>query len=131
MENNEQQATAAAETALVKEDFKRIIETLLFITDRPISLARLSHTAEVNDIDLTREIVEDLRRDYAARAVQILEVGGGWQMATKPEYGRWVRKLFNEKMTSKLSPAALETLAIIAYKQPITRAEIEAIRGGR
>jgi len=131
MENNEPQtATAQQEAVLVKEDFKRIIETLLFITDRPVSLARLSQTAEVNDVNLTQEIVEELRREYAAaRAVQILEIGGGYQMATKPEYGRWVRKLFNEKMTSKLSPAALETLAIIAYKQPITRAEIEAIRG--
>ena len=130
MESNETQTTVV-ETSLVKEDFKRIIETLLFITDRPLSLARLSQVAEVNDTALTKEIIEDLMRDFAAtsRAVQILEVGGGWQMATKPEYGRWVRKLFNEKMTSKLSPAALETLAIIAYKQPITRAEIEAIRG--
>ena len=76
-------------------------------------------------------IIEELTREYAqtGRAVQIVEVGGGFQMATKPEYGRWVRKLYNEKMTTKLSNAALETLAIIAYKQPITRAEMESIRG--
>ncbi len=61
--------------------------------------------------------------------MQVLEIGGGFQMSTKPEYGRWVRQLFNEKSSTKLSNAALETLAIIAYKQPITRAEIESIRG--
>ena len=61
--------------------------------------------------------------------MQIVEIAGGFQMATKPEYGRWVRRLYNEKMTTKLSNAALETLAIVAYKQPITRAEMGAIRG--
>jgi segregation and condensation protein B len=120
-----------AESQISREDFKKIIESLLFITDRPLSLARISQTAEVNNTALAREIIEELRQDYAAtgRAVQLVEIGGGWQMSTKPEYGRWVRKLFNEKMSAKLSPAALETLAIIAYKQPVTRAEIEAIRG--
>ena len=62
-------------------------------------------------------------------AIQIMEIAGGYQMCTKPEYGRWVRRLYNEKMTTRLSNAALETLAIIAYKQPLTRAEMEAIRG--
>ncbi len=123
--------TNPAEELLVKEDYKRIIENLLFITDRPLSAAKISQVAEVNNIQLTRDIIGQLQQEYAdtARAIQIVELGGGFQMATKPEYGRWVRKLFNEKMTAKLSPAALETLAIIAYKQPVTRAEIEAIRG--
>ena len=133
-EQQPQQAAAQtnpAEELLVKEDYKRIIENLLFITDRPLSAAKISQVAEVNNIQLTRDIIGQLQQEYAdtARAIQIVELGGGFQMATKPEYGRWVRKLFNEKMTAKLSPAALETLAIIAYKQPVTRAEIEAIRG--
>jgi segregation and condensation protein B len=127
------QAQTEPENALAQErdNFKKVIETLLFITDRPLSLAKLSQVSEVNDAVLTRDIVEEIRRAYAAAssAVQILEIGGGFQMATKPEYGRWVRKLFNEKTAARLSPAALETLAIIAYKQPLTRAEIEAIRG--
>ena len=134
MENNpvtDTVQTNSAEDLLVREDYKRIIENLLFITDRPLSIAKISQVAEVNNIQLTREIVGQLQQEYAqtSRAIQILEIGGGFQMATKPEYGRWVRKLFNEKMTAKLSPAALETLAIIAYKQPVTRAEIESIRG--
>jgi segregation and condensation protein B len=131
METDKTQAQAAPENTLVKEDFKRIIESLLFITDRPLSVEKISQVAEVNNSDLAREIIEELRAEYASagRAVQISEIGGGFQMSTKPEYGRWVRKLYNEKMSTKLSSAALETLAIIAYKQPITRAEIEAIRG--
>ncbi|MDR1684404.1 MAG: SMC-Scp complex subunit ScpB [Elusimicrobiota bacterium] len=136
MENNEappqkETAQTAAEELLSKEDFKRIIENLLFITDRPLSPAKLSQTAQVHNAALTREIIRELQQDYAntGRAIQIVELGGGFQMATKPEYGRWVRALFNEKNTTKLSAAALETLAIIAYKQPVTRAEIEAIRG--
>jgi segregation and condensation protein B len=140
MDDNQQQSAqveqapqTGPENALVQErdNFKKVIETLLFITDRPLSLAKLSQVSEVNDAVLARDIVEELRRGYAAAssAVQILEIGGGFQMSTKPEYGRWVRKLFNEKMSGRLSPAALETLAIIAYKQPVTRAEIEAIRG--
>ena len=113
------------------EDYKKIIENLLFITDRPLTLAKLSQVAQVNDIALTGELVRLLQQEYAQtnRAIAIVEIGGGFQMSTKPEYGRWVRQLFNEKSSTKLSNAALETLAIIAYKQPITRAEIESIRG--
>lgn len=112
-------------------DAKKIIETLLFITDRPVKPGRLSEVVETVSAKQVLAIIEELTREYAqtGRAVQIVEVGGGFQMATKPEYGRWVRKLYNEKMTTKLSNAALETLAIIAYKQPITRAEMESIRG--
>ena len=120
-----------AETLLDSEDLKKIIETLLFITDRPLKPARLADIVEQADVRRVRELVTELQNEYAARgsAVQVVEIGGGFQMATKPEYGRWVRRLYNEKMTTKLSHAALETLAIVAYKQPITRAEMEAIRG--
>ena len=112
-------------------DAKKIIETLLFITDRPVKPGRLAEVVETVSAKQVLAIIEELTREYAqtGRAVQIVEVGGGFQMATKPEYGRWVRKLYNEKMTTKLSNAALETLAIIAYKQPITRADMESIRG--
>lgn len=113
------------------DDLKKIIETLLFITDRPVKPSRIADVVEAADARRVREIIRGLQEEYAAsgRAVQIVELGGGFQMSTKPEYGRWVRRLYNEKMTTKLSNAALETLAIVAYKQPITRAEMEAIRG--
>ena len=122
MENNE---------LLRSEDAKKIIENLLFITDRPLTPRRLAEVVEGIDAAAAMDIVTELQKEYSdtGRAVQIIEIGGGFQISTKPEYGRWVRKLYNEKMTAKLSNAALETLAIIAYKQPVTRAEVEAIRG--
>ena len=128
-ENQEKQENL--QDMLTGDDYKKIIENLLFITDRPLTLAKLSQVAQVNDIALTGELVRLLQQEYAQtnRAIAIVEIGGGFQMSTKPEYGRWVRQLFNEKSSTKLSNAALETLAIIAYKQPITRADLESIRG--
>ncbi|MDR0291400.1 MAG: SMC-Scp complex subunit ScpB [Elusimicrobium sp.] len=124
MENNETEL-------LRSEDAKKIIENLLFITDRPLTPRRLAEVVEGVDAAAATDIISQLQKEYTdtGRAVQIIEMGGGFQISTKPEYGRWVRKLYNEKMTAKLSNAALETLAIIAYKQPVTRAEVEAIRG--
>lgn len=123
--------TPETESLLQTDDLKKIVETLLFITDRPVKPSRLADVIDGTNTKQVREVIQTLQDEYVAqgRAVQIVEIGGGFQMATKPEYGRWVRKLYNEKMTTKLSTAALETLAIIAYKQPITRAEMEAIRG--
>lgn len=112
-------------------EFKQIIETLLFITDRPLKPGRIADVIDGSDARRVREMILEIQDDYIRKnsAVQVVELGGGFQMSTKPEYGRWVRRLYNEKMTAKLSNAALETLAIVAYKQPITRAEMEAIRG--
>lgn len=120
-----------APALLQSEDLQKIIETLLFITDRPVKVSRLVDVIENTTAKEVREAIQKLQDDYTVRgsAVQILEIAGGYQMCTKPEYGRWVRRLYNEKMTTRLSNAALETLAIIAYKQPLTRAEMESIRG--
>ena len=118
-------------TLLESEDLQIIIETLLFITDRPVKVSRLVDVIENTNAKEVREAITKLQDMYAVRgsAIQIMEIAGGYQMCTKPEYGRWVRRLYNEKMTTRLSNAALETLAIIAYKQPLTRAEMEGIRG--
>lgn len=114
-----------------REELSKAVETLLFITDQPLDIKKLCRVTETADEEAVRAAVAELQKLYLenSRAVQIIEVGGGWQMSTKPEYGRWVRRLFNEKLTMRLSAAALETLAIIAYRQPLTRAEIEVIRG--
>lgn len=110
---------------------KQIIENLLFITDRPLKPSRIAEVVETVNAKRVLEIIQELAKEYedTGRSIRILEIGGGYQMCTKPEYGRWVRRLYNEKMTTRLSNAALETLAIIAYKQPVTRAEMEMIRG--
>ena len=141
-ENQTPQSTAQApvETASAPEEkeqllesgeIKQIIENLLFITDRPLKPSRIAEVVEHISSKRVLEIIEELAKEYvdSGRAIRILEIGGGYQMCTKPEYGRWVRRLYNEKMTTRLSNAALETLAIIAYKQPVTRAEMEVIRG--
>lgn len=134
IENENTTAPADAEETpvlLQSEDLQKIVETLLFITDRPVKVSRMVDVIENTTAKEVREAIAKLQDDYAARnsAIHITEIAGGFQMVTKPEYGRWVRRLYNEKMTTKLSNAALETLAIIAYKQPLTRAEMEAIRG--
>ena len=118
-------------TLLESAEIKQIIENLLFITDRPLKPSRIAEVVEHISSKRVLEIIQELAREYVdtGRAIRILEIGGGYQMCTKPEYGRWVRRLYNEKMTTRLSNAALETLAIIAYKQPVTRAEMEVIRG--
>jgi len=114
-----------------QDELKKILEALLFITDQPITVERLAKVTEIAEKDRIRAAVAELQTAYleGGRAIQIVEVAGGYQMSTKPEFGRYVRKLYNERMTSRLSVAAMETLAIIAYRQPITRAEVETIRG--
>lgn len=130
-QSSTQTQSADKEMLLESADIKQIIENLLFITDRPLKPSRIAEVVESINAKRVLEIIQELSREYVdtGRAIRILEIGGGYQMCTKPEYGRWVRRLYNEKMTTRLSNAALETLAIIAYKQPVTRAEMEMIRG--
>ncbi|MEK6699521.1 MAG: SMC-Scp complex subunit ScpB [Nitrospirota bacterium] len=110
---------------------KSAIEALLFISGSPLTVDRLKGVFE----DATKERIEAqlgvIKQEYAARGAGLLlaEVAGGYQLATCPEYAGWIRKFKSVKVSTKLSRPALETLAIIAYKQPITRTEVEAIRG--
>jgi segregation and condensation protein B len=119
------------ERSMDDSELKKAVETLLFITDQPIPVSRMASVVGEPDAERVGQAVASLRQDYEGRgsAVQVLEIAEGWQMATRPEYAAHVRKLYSEKMTMRLSSAALETLSIIAYKQPLTRAEIEEIRG--
>jgi segregation and condensation protein B len=113
------------------EELRAQLETLLFITDHPLSLDALRKLTKVKDAARLGALVGEIRQklEDGASALQVLEVAGGFQMATRPAHAELVRKLFAERMTMRLSTAAHETLAIIAYKQPLTRAEIEDIRG--
>ncbi len=112
-------------------ELKKVLETLLFITDAPLPVSRISQLCEIKNKERLETLLQELRKSYdeEGRALQIMQVAGGWQLATRNEYGIWVRKLYQNKMTVRLTQAALETLCIIAYKQPLTRAEVEAIRG--
>ncbi|MFA6030669.1 MAG: SMC-Scp complex subunit ScpB [Elusimicrobiota bacterium] len=112
-------------------ELKQAVETLLFITDQPIKLERLAAAVGVKDVEPVCAAVAELQREYDERGsgVQIIEIAEGWQMATRSDLAKHVRRLYAERMTMRLSTAALETLSIIAYKQPLTRAEVEMIRG--
>ncbi|MFI5349724.1 MAG: SMC-Scp complex subunit ScpB [Elusimicrobiota bacterium] len=119
--------TPANDDALLR----RTLEGLLFITDRPLSAAELGKLVGVRDQDKIIGTVEELRRDLEAAnaGYRLIAVAEGWQMATRPELAPFMRKLFADRATMRLSTAAQETLSIIAYRQPLTRAEIEEIRG--
>ena len=112
-------------------ELRKAVETLLFIADSPVPLARLCQIVGEADADKVSGVISEIKREYdeAARGIQVVEIAEGFQMATRPEGAPFVRKLYSEKMTMRLSTAALETLSIVAYRQPITRAEIEEVRG--
>ena len=109
---------------------KPIVEALIFASPEPLTpktLYKLLDGETREDIDAA---LAELRADYdAPRGLQMVEVAGGYQIVTRPELHEWVRKLFHDRTTQKLSVQSLETLAVIAYKQPVTAAEIAEIRG--
>ncbi len=113
-----------------KEKFKNVVECLLFVTNRALPLAEIADIAGESQED-TQQIIDEIKADLESRptSIQLAQVAEGYQFATKEGYGYWVKKLYRDQTLFKLSQSALETLSIIAYKQPITRAEIEEIRG--
>jgi len=109
---------------------KAMLESLLFLSVEPVVLSELKKPLEMHENDL-KELAEELLDEYAARGGGILigKVAGGYMMTPNPEHNEWSKKLKGTGRAQRLSMAALETLAIVAYKQPITKAEIEEIRG--
>jgi segregation and condensation protein B len=107
-----------------------VVEAVLFASDEPLTAARLSNVVGTSARQI-RQYINNLNDKYKEKnnAFRIEQIAGGYQMLTLSPYNIWLKKLLRERSESKLSPAALETLAIISYKQPIIRADIEAIRG--
>jgi len=107
-----------------------VIEAVLFASDEPLTDSRLAGIVET-DTKQVRQHIKNLNERYHANnnAFRIERIAGGYQMLTLSPYNHWLKKLLRVRSDNKLSAAALETLAIIAYKQPIIRADIEAIRG--
>lgn len=107
-----------------------VVEAILFASDEPLSESRLAGIVETTAKQV-RDCVESLNARYEANhnAFRIDQIAGGYQMLTQPIYNSWLQKMVRVRSDNKLGPAAMETLAIIAYKQPIIRADIEAIRG--
>jgi segregation and condensation protein B len=112
------------------DDIKNIIESLLFVADEPLTIDRLKKIISGAESRELREVLEELGADYETRqgGFFLKQVAGGYQIRTRPEYMEWIKRLLQPKPL-RLSKAALETLAIIAYKQPVIRSDVEHIRG--
>ena len=125
--NDEREISTEEQTDLSAES---VVEAVLFASDEPLTAERLANIAE-SRVKPIRQHIKSLNEKYQANknTFRIEQVAGGYQMMTLSPYNHWLKKLLRARSDSKLSPAALETLAIIAYKQPVIRADIEAIRG--
>lgn len=108
-----------------------ILEALLFASDTPVEPERIREVLELPSPEAARELAESLRArlDDGGRPLQIVEVGGGYRMVTRPELAPWLVRLARARTRQRLSRPALETLAIVAYRQPVSRPEIDAVRG--
>jgi segregation and condensation protein B len=105
-----------------------IIESLLFASDKPVPLKKLAQVVELT-LEETMAELDALREEKnSIGSIQLIEVAGGWQLATKPQFSTYIRQL-RDAPRQRLSRAAFEVLAVVAYRQPVTRSEIEALRG--
>jgi segregation and condensation protein B len=119
----EDQAPASAE-------LKAILEALIFASPEPLTPKAIAKLLTSEPKESIEAALTELKRDYERPGgLQLVEVAGGYQIVTRPDLHEWVRKLFHERTTQKLSAQALETLAVVAYRQPITSAEINEVRG--
>ena len=111
--------------------FDTVIEAVLFASDEPLSSKRLVDIAEAGSVKQIVQCVKGLNKKYkqGGFSFRIEKIAGGYQMMTLPAFNPWLGKLLKVRTDNKLSPAALETLAVVAYKQPVIRADVEAIRG--
>jgi len=116
--------------AEVEPTAESVVEAVLFASDEPLSANRLANITETSARQINKHI-QNLNEKYKTNnhSFRIEQIAGGFQMMTLTTYNHWLKKLLRARDDSKLSQAAVETLAIIAYKQPIIRADIEAIRG--
>ncbi len=108
-----------------------VVEALLFASDTPVEADRIQEVLDLPSAALARALVLELKLRYEAedRGLQIVEVGGGFRMVTRPEVAPWLVRLAKSRTRSRLSRSALETLAIVAYRQPVSRPEIDVVRG--
>lgn len=113
-----------------KKIYFSIIESLLFVSGEPLKLRDIAAIIECS-IELAKEFIDELRRRYEIeeRGIKLININDEYQLVTKPQNTNYVQKLLKTNTRQSLSQAALETLAIIAYKQPITRVNIDEIRG--
>lgn len=129
------EAPAAVEAVVrgqhVRSDELARLEAALFLAREPLTTRRIAKLARLTDGTRARALLRELRQlqEAAGSAFRVEQIAGGYQLLTRGPFGPWVRRLHDQPTVSRLSPAALETLAIVAYRQPVTRADIESIRG--
>ena len=115
-----------------QDKIKYIIEAVLMVTDKPLNMAQIEalFVKDMGEVDreLIKAALEALKEDYRDRGIELKEVASGYRVQVRSEYAEWVNRMFEER-PPRYSRALLETLAIVAYRQPVTRAEIEDIRG--
>lgn len=113
------------------DKLKKILESLLFVSETPLSPKRVGSFLKDATVDEIQKALASLREEINQmdRSFQVLEIAEGFQLVTRPEYHKWAKELYKVISKTRLSKASMEALAIIAYKQPVTRAEVEAIRG--
>jgi segregation and condensation protein B len=119
------------EEAIAEPANAAALEALLLSTHSPLTAGRLAELLGLRGTKAVRSAIKDLNAQYEStgRSFRIEQVAGGFQLLTLPEFGDYLKKLHQKEIDAKLTKAALETLAIIAYKQPILRADVESIRG--
>ncbi len=110
---------------------KKIVEALIFASSKPLTPAEIRKVTKVLTTAQISQIVAELREEYQKgdRCFELIEVAGGYELSTKKEFAPWILKIELQKKARQATQSALETLAILAYKQPLTRAEIESLRG--
>lgn len=108
-----------------------ILEAILFVADEPLPFAQICKILGDLDVEIVKTALADLAAEYDARnsGLELREIGGGWRISTRPQHHEFIRKYLKSKPSARLSLPALETLAVIAYKQPVTVPEILEIRG--
>lgn len=112
----------------VTEDKKSIIESLLFVTKKPVSPGEISQVTGFQE-DESAKLLDEITQEYESRPLQVIKMANGYILATRPQYSSFIDKFLNSPVSVSLSKQALETLSIIAYRQPVTKIDIERIRG--
>ena len=110
---------------------KMVVEALIFASSKPLTPAEIRKVTKVLTVGQIEKIVAELKEDYqrTERCFELLEIAGGYELSTRREFAPWILKIELQRKARQATQSALETLAILAYKQPLTRAEIEALRG--
>jgi segregation and condensation protein B len=113
------------------DKLKKVLESLLFVSEIPLTPKKIASFVKETNLEEVQQALASLQEEINGmdRSFQVIQIAEGFQLVTRPEFHKWAKELYKVISKTRLSKAALEALAIIAYKQPVTRAEVEAIRG--